>query len=129
MLEEIPWDLFYILLAVALDLDERDSYNRYLLAQGDPKKWPWSSPDKAGTLRGRTGFWSRVAARMGRGRKGKLKDIAGHLGIPEAIAIYRRNPDGSRGEFIRYANPETGETVDMTGRVFKAEKKSQDGRS
>ena len=37
------------MLAEALDADELESYERYLLAGGDKKKWKWSSPDKAGT--------------------------------------------------------------------------------
>lgn len=37
-------------MAVALDLDELDRYWQYVLAGGDPKKFKWSSPDKAGTV-------------------------------------------------------------------------------
>lgn len=40
---------YYCMLAEALDTDELESYERYLLAGGDKKKWKWSSPDKAGT--------------------------------------------------------------------------------
>ena len=47
--ERLPWDEYYILLAVALDLDERDRYYSYIYAHGDPKKFKWASPDKAGT--------------------------------------------------------------------------------
>ena len=39
------------MLAEALDADELDSYERFLLAGGDKKKWKWSSSDKAGTQR------------------------------------------------------------------------------
>lgn len=39
------------MLAEALDADELDSYERYLLAGGDKKKWKWSSTDKAGTVK------------------------------------------------------------------------------
>lgn len=37
------------MLAVGADLDERNAYSQYLLAGGNPKKFKWSSPDKAGT--------------------------------------------------------------------------------
>lgn len=39
------------MLAEALDADELESYERYLLAGGESKKWKWSSPDKAGTVK------------------------------------------------------------------------------
>lgn len=46
--EWLPWDEYYILMSVALDLDELEQYWQYVLSGGDPKKWHWSSPDKAG---------------------------------------------------------------------------------
>ena len=32
-----------------MDADEIEDYKNYIYAHGDPKKWKWSSPDKAGT--------------------------------------------------------------------------------
>lgn len=37
------------MLAVALDRDEVDFYHWWINSQLDAKKFPWSSPDKAGT--------------------------------------------------------------------------------
>lgn len=37
------------MLASALDQQELDDHRDYCLAGGDPKKFKWSSPDKAGT--------------------------------------------------------------------------------
>lgn len=51
----LPHDDFWCLFAVSLDLEERELYSRYLLAHGDPKKFKWSSPDRAGTVSLRAG--------------------------------------------------------------------------
>ena len=38
-------------MAVSLELEELDSFRFWVLAQQDPKKFKWSSPDKAGTVK------------------------------------------------------------------------------
>lgn len=46
---ELPVDAYYSMLAKALDYDELERYQQYVLAGGKPSKFKWSSPDKAGT--------------------------------------------------------------------------------
>lgn len=40
------------MMAVAADLDERETYMRYIFSGGDQKKWKWATPDRAGTRPG-----------------------------------------------------------------------------
>lgn len=136
--EEIPWDLFYTTLAVALDLEERDRHFRYILARGDPKKWKWSSWDNAGTApEGRTsGLWSRVLRKFrGHGRIGAIDDVADGQDIPKAVAVTVSIPDGRK--ITKYLPPDVAEAVkkgeihfnkakevdDMTKRVFMRSKR------
>lgn len=46
----MPWARWICYLAIALDLEELDSYRFWVLAQQDPKKFQWVSEDKAGTV-------------------------------------------------------------------------------
>ena len=75
MEEDVPWYKYYVLLAVALDLGERDKYWEFLLAGGKAKDWKWSSPDRAGTeSRIRSGLWNKIVAKFGG------KAMSGHIG-------------------------------------------------
>lgn len=47
---EVDLGEYFCLLAEALDADELDSYQQFLLAGGDKRKWKWQSRDKAGTV-------------------------------------------------------------------------------
>ncbi len=67
--------MYYVLLAVALDLDERDQHFRYVLAGGDPKKFKWSSPDRAGT-HDQGEMWDRVLTKAGKYTRGDIGYIA-----------------------------------------------------
>lgn len=46
---ELLWTRWICYLAVALDLEELDNYRFWVLAQQDPKKFEWSSSDRAGS--------------------------------------------------------------------------------
>lgn len=48
----MSWRRWIVYLAVSLELEELDQYRDYVLAGGDPKKFHWSSADKAGTATG-----------------------------------------------------------------------------
>jgi hypothetical protein len=130
---EIPWDLFYIHLAVALDLDERGDYFRYVLAGGNPKKWKWRSSDKAGT-RSKKSFLRRMVDEfkgMGIVSKANKAVSAKSESLQGVIAV--RDPES--GEIVKYVSREdmwrlkTGEIaidqakeVSLEGRVFKERK-------
>jgi hypothetical protein len=72
---ELPWHRYYVLLAVALDLDERDQHFRYVLAGGDPKKFKWGSPDRAGTDDS-SSMWDKVVRKAGKVAQGDISYIA-----------------------------------------------------
>jgi hypothetical protein len=138
MLNEIPCDLFYILLAVALDLDERDRHLRYLLAGGDPKEWNWSSTDRAGTSshRSRAGrLWDKIRG-SGLARnaiRGRLDQLSGTQNVQEAIAVTVNIPDGRK--ITKHVSREDANAIregrlhfnkareiDMRGRLFREAK-------
>lgn len=118
--DEIPWDLFYITLSVALDREERDRHFSYLIHGGDPKKWDWRSGDRAGTAgstRVRRGFWDRVLQTFkGSGRGGRIGDIAEAQGIPKVVAVTVHIPDGR--EITKYLSPEDAAAVRSKGLHF-----------
>jgi hypothetical protein len=45
----LNWGEYTCLLAEAMDAEELERYYWWINSQQDPKKWRWSSPDKAGT--------------------------------------------------------------------------------
>lgn len=49
---DLTFEQYYCLLAVALDADELEQYHTAVLYHGKEaaKKWKWASPDKAGTV-------------------------------------------------------------------------------
>ena len=140
--EEIPWDLFYITLSVALDREERDRHFRYILAGGDPKKWTWRSGDRAGAVTGRKNrVWDRIlSAFKGRGQVGSIDDIAEGQDIPKVVAVTVNIPDGRK--ITRHFTPEVAAAVrrgeihfnkapgvdDMDERVFMKSRESRKGQ-
>jgi hypothetical protein len=140
--EEIPWDLFYITLSVALDREERDRHFRYILAGGDPKKWTWRSGDRAGAATSRKSrVWDSILrAFRGRGRAGSIDDIADGQDIPKVVAVTVRIPDGRK--ITKHFTPEMAERVkrgdkhfnaapevsDMDLRVFMKSKRAREGQ-
>ena len=63
----MDWVEYQILLVVSLDLDEREQFNRFMLAGGNKKDFKWSSPDRAGTevISDQAAFWAKTIARAG----------------------------------------------------------------
>lgn len=112
--DEIPWDEYYMLLAVALDIDEREQYRQYVLAGGDPRKFKWSSYDKAGTEPSSSpqSFWTKVAAQMGHGLKSDIAYAVEGLGLEPIVKITETMSDGSTR--VRY---ETQDGRDITKEV------------
>lgn len=49
MRDDVSWADYICLYAKALDLEELAQYNWWVNSQQDPARFPWSSPDKAGT--------------------------------------------------------------------------------
>jgi hypothetical protein len=90
--EQVWWE-FYIMLAVALDLDERRQFWEYVLAGGKPEKWKWHGEDQAGTRTTRGRFWNKLKRRFG-GVSGDISHIADHMGFKEVSKITERMPDG-----------------------------------
>lgn len=94
---------------MALDLEELDTYRFWVLAQQDPKKFQWTSEDKAGTLSpDRVG--ERILAFAQQGLKaapikGDIWDLARQRGMEPVYRIERE--DGS----MLFVN-ESGEKVD-----------------
>lgn len=119
--ERIAWDMFYIRLAVALDLEERDQFFQYLLAGGEAKKFKWSSPDRAGTRGRRDGnFIQRLVDKFkGKAAVGDIANIVqpGDRVIQAKYAVYA---DGRR-ELVGYVWKDTGE-------MLKPEELGQQGR-
>jgi hypothetical protein len=123
LVEWLPWDEYYIMSAVALDLDELEQRWEYILAGGEAKKWKWTSPDKAGTIKlqdgGSRGISGEEAmdAIVGGLYKGKLTkdqlpkggDIKSFAEISEQQVIKRYEyPDGK----VEYRDGE-GNLIDM----------------
>lgn len=54
-------------MITALDLDEREQFNRFMLAGGKKKDFNWSSPDRAGTeaINDQAAFWAKTISRAG----------------------------------------------------------------
>lgn len=128
MEHEIEWDSFYIHLAVALDLDERGDYFKYVLAGGDPKKWRWRSSDKAGTRKRGSVFRRIVEQFRGRAIVEKVDKVAGGEFVKSVVAV----KDPESGEVVKHISRkdmwrvrvgeitiDQAEAVDMEGRVFK----------
>jgi hypothetical protein len=110
---ELEWHTYYILLAVALDLDERSRYREYVLAGGKASDFPWSSEDHAGTREDRSPrFWNKVLGFFGGGAHGDIKYIAEPRGWEKIYKIEEKWSDGSIR--TRYEN-EKGE--DITAKV------------
>lgn len=106
------WYKYYILLAIALDLDERDRYWEYLLAGGKEKDWKWRSKDHAGMRRDpQRAMWSKVLGGIKKGRGG---DIA-HVMQPGARRIVRKEKQLPNGQKIVVF--EDGEGNDITSEV------------
>ena len=97
------------MLAVALDLDEREAYFRYVLAGGKPEKWPWATPDKAGTGHAQR-LWAKLRAKFGEIR-GDIGNIA-QKDWAKVTEITEQMPDGTMR--TRYVNEEG---KDITRRV------------
>jgi len=127
---ELYWWSYYTLLSVALDLSERDRYWQYMLAGGDPKKWRWSSPDRAGTEPDRAQrFWNKVKAKLGGGTVGNIGDIA-QEGWKRVERVEETWSDGSTR--IKYLS-ESGEDITdqveaemKAGRIFMKERAELD---
>jgi hypothetical protein len=121
--------MFYIRLAVALDLEERDQFFQYILAGGKPKDFKWSSPDRAGTRQSE----GNLVQRFMREFKGKVArgDIANIVQPSERVmqAKYAIYADGRR-ELVGYVWKDTGELLtpeelQAQGRVFMKSRKLQ----
>lgn len=114
--------MFYIRLAVALDLDERETFFRYVLAHGDPKKFKWSSPDKAGTSTHDGSLVQNLLREFkGRVARGDIANIV-QPGERVIVAKYAVYADGRR-ELAGYVWKDTGEELTPEelveqGRVF-----------
>lgn len=119
---EIPYNRWTRYLAVALDLEEIDQFHFWVLAQQDPKKFQWSSPDHAGTRPG--------------GAAQSLMEFAGALSGRDPGKLKKRDPweygkatglsvvykmaelDSDTGKLIRYIYvDENGDRVSTDGYV------------
>ena len=91
-LQKLTYEQRTILTAVALDADELEDYHWWVNSQQDPKKFKWSSPDKAGTdpILPMTVIAKRLSRVFGGGNIEKAKEVAKHLGRP---LIYIIAPD------------------------------------
>ena len=81
-LEELTYAERTCLLAIALDAEELEEYRWWVNSNQDPKKFKWSSPDKAGTepLEPLEVLVKRYQAFAGGIEK--AKQVALHLGRP-----------------------------------------------
>jgi hypothetical protein len=116
--DDIYWDESIILYAVALDKEELDKYWEYICAGGDPKKFKWATPDRAGQ-RPVGVDWDKITASMGGSMKG---DIAHAAHVGGLRRVEKRVWDDSGN--TTYHDAETGEQVypDRDSRVFMRSK-------
>lgn len=122
--EWLPWDEYFILMAVALDLDELDKYWQYVLAGGEPKKFKWSSPDKAGTVQaptpGRTPQ-EKIRNIFDRAARGFTKGAVSLDGLPKGgtAADFFRVMNRPKIQRLEYPDG-TVEYRDMNGELVEA---------
>jgi len=114
---DLPWHMYYVLLAVALDLDERDQHFRYVLAGGDPKKFKWSSPDRAGT-RDQAEMWNKVASKAKTMMRGDIGYIAQEDW--QRITKVTDTPYGDARTRVRYINEDGKDVTDKVERMQKS---------
>jgi len=117
----LRWDRWIAYLAVALDLEEIADYKAYVYAQGDPKKFPWSSSDHAGTRKARnlaeeiiTGFSNKDIGQHRPGDVWKYGEKAGWKSVTKANK-WEQQPDGQYKMTGEVWVDENGDEVDTTG--------------
>lgn len=104
---------FFCYLAVALDADELDSFERFRLAGGDAKKWKWATPDHAGTrkvITKKSDVFQTVMGlvnKMGGAQRGSIDEVARARGLP----VVYKTADGKIVD-------SSGNPVDSKGMVF-----------
>jgi hypothetical protein len=119
---ELPWSRYIMYLAVALDQEEIDSFRFWVLAQQDPKRFTWSSPDKAGTSTPDIGQKAILFAqqKLGAGAiaKGDIWTLARLRGMEPVYQIEK--PDGTKVYVDEKGNP-----VNMSGVEFVPSEKAK----
>ena len=101
---------------MALDLHEQDDFRFWVLAQQDPKKFSWASPDRAGTVTDASQQVMAYAKELGAlPVKGDIWTYAKAVGM---VPVYKVKVfDEDTGKFLRYDYvDESGKFVDTTGR-------------
>lgn len=83
-----------------MDIDERRRHWEYLLAGGDPEKFHFDSPDRAGT--GKRNIWDKIKSKLGhRAHIGDVANLSHLEGFREVSKITEQMPDGStRTRFV-----------------------------
>ena len=121
--EEIYWDEFFILYAVALDKEEIEKHWQYICAGGDPKKFKWATPDRAGQ-RAVGVDWNKLTASVGGGMVGDIAHaahVSGLRRIDKRVWADSGNTtyhDADTGEQV-YLDPSTN--VFMRSKVLEQE--------
>ena len=116
------FDRWISYLAVALDLDELDTYQRYVFAGGEPKKFKWATSDHAGT-RPEGDIANEIVRGITKGKNIsdlKKKDVweygqvAGFTKVTKANK-WEEQPDGSYKMVGEVWVNEKGEEIDTSG--------------
>lgn len=116
-------------MAIALELEELDSFRFWVLAQQDPKKFAWSSPDKAGTVKPQDvgGKIVRFAVQKLKARpiKGDIWTLARQRGMKP---VYRVEKEDGSVVFVDEKGNEVKPPSGMTFVESKAVKKEEGDR-
>lgn len=114
---------------MALELEELDSFRFWVLAQQDPKKFKWSSPDKAGTVKPQNvgGKIVRFAIERLKARpmKGDIWTLARQRGMKP---VYRIEKEDGSVVFVDENGNEVKPPSGMTFIESKAVKKEEGDR-
>ncbi len=124
--QELLYERWICYLAVALDLDEIEQFNRWWVAGQDPKKFKWSSLDHAGTRSGDVtdGLMAFASALVGRDpSRMKKRDPYEYAKATGRLVYKMELRDQDTGKFLRYVYVDTEGNVadETTHRVIESQ--------